>query len=49
MTEQTGRSRFFTAHEGDTDDREENRDATNNKTIHPRTSKKTYWYRKQTR
>lgn len=49
MTEQASAGRFFTAHQGDTDDREENRDATNNKTIHPRTSKKTYWYRKRTK
>jgi hypothetical protein len=39
MTEQAGSCRLFTAHQGDTDDREENRDATENKTIH-RTSKK---------
>jgi hypothetical protein len=47
IAEQAGNGLLFTAHQGDADDREENRDATQNKTIHPRSSKKTYRYRKR--
>jgi hypothetical protein len=34
-TEQASAGLFFTAHQGDTDDREKNRDAKHNKPIHP--------------
>jgi hypothetical protein len=47
IAEQAGDGLLFTAHQGDADDREENRDAKHNKTIHPRSSKKTYRYRKR--
>ncbi len=47
MTQQASVGLFFTAHQGDTDDREENRDATQNKTIHCESSKKSYTYRKR--
>lgn len=36
MTEQASVGLLFTAHKGDTDNREKNRDATKNKPIHPR-------------
>jgi len=48
-TEQASVGRFFTADQGDTDDREKNRDAKQNDPIHPKSSKKTYRYRKRTR
>jgi copper(I)-binding protein len=47
VTQQASVGLFFTAHQGDTDDREENRDATQNKTIHCESSKKSYTYRKR--
>lgn len=45
--EQAGVGLLLTAHEGDADDREENRDAKQHETIHPTSSKKTYRYRKR--
>jgi hypothetical protein len=37
-TEDKGRSLVLTAHQGDTDDREENRETKNNNTVHPHSS-----------
>ncbi len=36
MATMTGHSHFLTAHEGDADDREENRDAKDKHSIHPK-------------
>ena len=36
MATMTGNSHFLTAHQGDADDREENRDAKDKRSIHPR-------------
>lgn len=48
-TESAGVGLLFTADQGDTSNREKNRDTTKNNTIHPRSSKKTYRYRKRKR
>jgi hypothetical protein len=36
MAAMTGHGHFLTAHQGDADDREENRDAKDKHTIHPK-------------
>lgn len=48
-TEQASAGLLFTADQGDADDREKQRDAAKNNTIHPKSSKKTYRYRKRKR
>ena len=48
-TEHASAGLLFTADQGDASNREENRDTTKNNTIHPRSSKKTYRYRKRKR
>jgi Ni/Co efflux regulator RcnB len=42
MATMTSHSRLLTANQGDADDREENRDAQNQRTIHPQSSNKRY-------